>query len=59
MGALMREYWIPALPSNEFPGPDSPPKRMKLLGENIIMYRDTKGRMGAIAEACPHRGASL
>jgi phenylpropionate dioxygenase-like ring-hydroxylating dioxygenase large terminal subunit len=59
MGALMREYWIPALPSNEFPGPDSPPKRMRLLGENIIMYRDTKGRMGAIAEACPHRGASL
>src|SRR6185437_9687923 len=59
MGALMPEYWIPALPSNEFPGPDSPPKRMKLLGENIIMYRDTKGRMGAIAEACPHRGASL
>ena len=59
MGALMREYWIPALPSNEFPGPDSAPKRMKLLGENIIMYRDSKGRMGAIAEACPHRGASL
>lgn len=59
MGALMREYWIPALPSSEFPGPDSPPKRMRLLGENIVMYRDSKGRMGAIAEACPHRGASL
>ncbi|MGH7076451.1 MAG: Rieske 2Fe-2S domain-containing protein [Stellaceae bacterium] len=59
MGALMREYWFPALPANEFPGPDSPPKRMRLLGENIIMYRDSKGRMGAIAEACPHRGASL
>jgi phenylpropionate dioxygenase-like ring-hydroxylating dioxygenase large terminal subunit len=59
MGALMREYWIPALPATEFPGPDSAPKRMRLLGENIVMYRDTKGRMGAIAEACPHRGASL
>ena len=59
MGNLMREYWIPALPSSEFPGPDSRPKRMRLLGENIVMYRDTKGRMGAIAEACPHRGASL
>ena len=59
MGNLMREYWIPALPAAEFPGPDSPPKRMRLLGENIVMYRDTKGRMGAIAEACPHRGASL
>jgi phthalate 4,5-dioxygenase len=59
MGALMREYWIPALPSSEFPGPDSPPKRMRLLGENLVMFRDSLGRMGALEEACPHRGASL
>ena len=59
MGELMRQYWIPALPSSEFPGPDCPPKRMRLLGENLVMFRDTKGRMGAIAESCPHRGASL
>lgn len=59
MGELFREYWIPALPSSEFPGPDSPPKRMRLLSENLVMFRDTEGRMGAVAEACPHRGASL
>jgi phenylpropionate dioxygenase-like ring-hydroxylating dioxygenase large terminal subunit len=59
MGGLMREYWIPALPSSEFPKPDGPPKRMRLLGENLVMFRDTNGRMGALAEACPHRGASL
>lgn len=59
MGKLMREYWIPALPSSEFPGPDSPPKRMMLLGENLVMFRDTQGRMGCLPEACPHRGASL
>ena len=59
MGNLMREYWVPALPSSEFPTPDCPPKRMRLLGENLVMFRDTQGRMGALIEACPHRGASL
>ncbi len=59
MGELMRQYWIPALPSDEFPAPDSPPKRMMLLGERIVMFRDSQGRMGALEEFCPHRGASL
>ena len=59
MGNLLREYWIPALPSAEFPSPDSPPKRMRLLGENVVMFRDTKGDVGCFVEACPHRGASL
>jgi phenylpropionate dioxygenase-like ring-hydroxylating dioxygenase large terminal subunit len=59
MGELMRRYWIPCLPSSEFPEPDGAPKRMRLLGENFVMFRDTEGRMGALAEACPHRGASL
>lgn len=59
MGNLMRQYWIPALPSDEFPGPDSLPKRMRLLGENLVMFRDSEGRMGALEEHCPHRGASL
>lgn len=59
MGNLMREYWIPALPSSEFPGPDCQPKRMRLLGQNFVMFRDSKGRMGALDEHCPHRGASL
>src|SRR5579862_804865 len=59
MGDLMRQYWIPALPSSEFPAPDCATKRMRLLGENLVMFRDTKGRMGAMSESCPHRGASL
>ena len=59
MGALMRQYWIPALPSSEFSEPDGPAKRMRLLGENLVMFRDTKGNVGALVEACPHRGASL
>ncbi len=59
MGDLMRQYWVPALPSSEFPGPDSPPVRMKLLGEYLVMFRDSNGDMGCFAESCPHRGASL
>ena len=59
MGELMRQYWVPALPSTEFPAPDCPPKRMMLFGENLVMFRDSLGRIGALAEACPHRGASL
>jgi phenylpropionate dioxygenase-like ring-hydroxylating dioxygenase large terminal subunit len=59
VGELMRQYWIPALPSSEFPAPDSTPKRMRLLGENLVMFRDTDGKMGCVVEACPHRGASM
>jgi phenylpropionate dioxygenase-like ring-hydroxylating dioxygenase large terminal subunit len=59
MGNLIREYWIPALPSNEFPTPDSPAKRMRLLGENLVMFRDSDGNVGCFPESCPHRGASL
>jgi phenylpropionate dioxygenase-like ring-hydroxylating dioxygenase large terminal subunit len=55
----MRQYWIPALPSSEFPSPDSPPKRMRLLCENLIMFRDSEGKVGCFVEACPHRGASM
>jgi len=59
MGNLIRQYWLPALPSYEFAAPDSPPKRMRLLGENVVMFRDSNGSMGCVVEACPHRGASL
>ena len=59
MGNLIREYWFPALPSREFPHADGDVKRMRLLGENLVMFRDSEHQMGALAEACPHRGASL
>lgn len=59
MGELIREYWIPALPSSEFLTPDAPAKRMRLLGENLVMFKDTNGDIGAFPESCPHRGASL
>ena len=59
MGDLLRQYWFPAMPSFELPAPDCPPKRARLLGEDLVAYRDTRGRVGMLAQACPHRGASL
>jgi phenylpropionate dioxygenase-like ring-hydroxylating dioxygenase large terminal subunit len=59
MGALLRAYWIPALPWSKFSRREAPPRRMRLLGENLVMFPDIEGRVGALAEACPHRGASL
>jgi nitrite reductase/ring-hydroxylating ferredoxin subunit len=58
-GTLMRQYWIPALKSDELPSPDCPPTRLRLLGENLIAFRDSSGRAGIIQNACPHRGASM
>jgi phthalate 4,5-dioxygenase oxygenase subunit len=59
MGNLIRRYWVPALLSEEIPGPDCPPARVKLLGEELVAFRDTQGRIGLIGEHCAHRGTSL
>jgi len=59
MGNLMRQYWLPAIRSDELPAPDCPPLRVKLLGEELIGFRMTSGRVGLVQNACPHRGASL
>src|SRR5919108_4553960 len=59
MGALLRQYWIPAFMSSELPGPDCPPVRVRLLGENLVGFRVTSGKVGLIQNSCPHRGASL
>ncbi len=55
----MRRYWMPALLSSEIPTPDCPPVRVKLLGEELVAFRDTQGRVGLLEEFCPHRLASL
>jgi phthalate 4,5-dioxygenase oxygenase subunit len=59
MGALFREYWVPALLAEELPDDDCPPVRVKVLSERLIAFRDTDGRYGLIDEFCAHRGASL
>ncbi len=59
MGELLRRYWIPAVLDSELPAPDCPPVRVKLLGEKLVAFRDTEGRLGLIDEFCAHRGVSL
>jgi phenylpropionate dioxygenase-like ring-hydroxylating dioxygenase large terminal subunit len=59
MGDLFRRYWVPALHAFELPEPDCPPVRVQLLGEKLVAFRDTEGRIGLIDEFCAHRGVSL
>jgi phthalate 4,5-dioxygenase len=59
MGETMRRYWIPAFLSHELPARDSDPLRIRLLGEDLIAFRDTRGDVGLLQHNCPHRGASL
>jgi phthalate 4,5-dioxygenase len=58
MGELMRQYWIPAAPSQELQR-DAAPTRMMILGEKLIAFRDSSGRVGIMDHRCPHRCASL
>ena len=53
MGDVMRRYWIPALLSTELPSPDCPPVRLKLLGEDLVAFRDTQGNVGIMEELLP------
>lgn len=59
MGRLMRRHWIPALLSEQVAEPDGKPVRITILGEKLVAYRDTEGRVGVLGEMCPHRKASL
>jgi phenylpropionate dioxygenase-like ring-hydroxylating dioxygenase large terminal subunit len=58
-GEYFRRYWLPALLVSELPAPDCPPVRIRLLGEDLIAFRDTSGQIGLVDEFCPHRRASL
>ena len=58
MGELLRELWTPALLSASVRGAESP-KPFRLLGEDLVAYRDNKGRVNVLQKACPHRRTSL
>jgi nitrite reductase/ring-hydroxylating ferredoxin subunit len=59
MGDYFRRYWLPVALSRELPEPDGPPLRVRMLGEDLVAFRDTLGRVGLIEPACAHRGANL
>src|ERR1700736_2103047 len=57
-GKLMRMYWQPAALVDELQGPRAV-RPVKLLGENLVLFRDENGRYGLIDRHCAHRGADL
>ena len=59
MGKLMRAHWIPACLSEEVAEPDGTPLSIRLLGEELVAFRDSAGRLGVLDLHCPHRRASL
>jgi phthalate 4,5-dioxygenase len=59
MGELFRRFWLPVLLPEELPRPDCPPVRVRLLGEDLVAFRDTKGRLGLLDRYCPHRRVDL
>ena len=59
MGQLMRRQWIAICLIDEVSGPDGTPIKARILGEDLVVFRDTKGRVGVMDEYCPHRRASL
>jgi phthalate 4,5-dioxygenase oxygenase subunit len=59
MGQLMRRHWIPACLAEELTEADGDPVPVRLLGEDLVAFRDTDGRVGVMDRYCPHRRASL
>ncbi len=59
MGRIMRRHWLPACMSEEVAEKDGKPVRTRLLGEDLVVFRDSDGKLGCLAERCRHRGASL
>ncbi len=58
MGTWMRLFWLPFYPADQL-SPDGQPKRVNILGEDLVAFRDTDGKPGLVANACPHRRAPL
>jgi phthalate 4,5-dioxygenase oxygenase subunit len=59
MGELFRSYWLPVALSEELPERDGAQVRVHVLGESLLAFRDTDGRVGLVEPRCPHRGADL
>jgi phthalate 4,5-dioxygenase len=58
MGDLFRHYWIPFLPASDL-AVDGRPRRVRLLGEDLVAFRDSNGAVGLLDSACAHRGAPM
>jgi phthalate 4,5-dioxygenase len=58
-GTLLRRYWLPVALSEELPERDGAPVRVRVLGEQLIAFRDTDGVVGLVDAFCPHRRAPM
>lgn len=56
MGNLLRRYWHPVAATSEL---KEVTKKVRILGEDLVLYRDLSGNLGLIEEQCPHRRASM
>ncbi len=59
LGNLLRCFWIPLVFDWEIPEPDCDPVSVRVLGEDLVVFRDTDGRVGVLEAWCPHRLAHL
>ncbi|HWH39501.1 MAG TPA: Rieske 2Fe-2S domain-containing protein, partial [Usitatibacter sp.] len=59
MGRLMRRHWIPVCLAEEVEESDGTPVAARVLGEDLVVFRDSEGRLGVLDAHCPHRRASL
>ncbi len=57
MGELMRRYWFPVATSQDIA--ENPVRAVRLLGENLTLYKDRQGRLGLIGQRCAHRSVDL
>lgn len=57
MGALLRRYWMPIAAVSELD--DHPTKPVRLMGEDLVLYRDRRGTYGLLDRHCAHRRADL
>jgi len=59
MGGLMRRHWVPVALVEEVAEPDGTPVEARVFGEDLVVWRDSEGRVGVMDRRCPHRRASL
>lgn len=59
MGNLFRRFWLPVLLKEELPEPDSAPVALRVLGEDLVAFRDSDGKVGLLEAHCAHRHAHL
>src|SRR5215216_7422873 len=59
MGDLFRQFWLPLTLPEQLPQPDGDPVRLRLLGEDLVAFRDSSGKVGVLDVYCPHRRAPL